>query len=187
MRELDGSGRSVARSIQLALDASGIHPAAIDYVSAHGNSLPDYDSAETAGLKLVFAAKEGPVGQYSLDFLDKAAAEPAFGAAYKDDVLKNVVSYEDNVKAVLAKVALGEADGGIVYTSDISGGDGAKVGRLEIPDALNVIASYPIAAVKASENPELAQAFIDLVLSPEGQERLEKYNFIPVGQSAGSQ
>jgi 3-oxoacyl-[acyl-carrier-protein] synthase II len=54
MRELDGSGRSVARSIQLALDASGIHPAAIDYVSAHGNSLPDYDSAETAGLKLVF-------------------------------------------------------------------------------------------------------------------------------------
>jgi molybdate transport system substrate-binding protein len=82
---------------------------------------------------------------------------------------------------------LGEADGGIVYSSDLSGRYDAKVGRLEIPEALNVIASYPIAAVKASKNPELAQAFIDLVLSPEGQERLEKYNFIPVGQSTGSQ
>jgi molybdate transport system substrate-binding protein len=140
-----------------------------------------------AGLKLVFAAQEVPVGQYSLDFLDKAAAEPAFGSAYQDDVLKNVVSYEDNVKAVLAKVALGEADAGIVYTSDISGRDGAKVGRLEIPDALNVIAAYPIAPVKASKNPELAQDFIDLVLSPEGQERLAKFNFIPVAETTGSQ
>ena len=71
--------------------------------------------------KLVLAAKEVPVGQYSLDFLDKAVADTAFGATFKDDVLKNVVSYEDNVKAVLTKVALGEADAGIVYLSDISG------------------------------------------------------------------
>ena len=131
-------------------------------------------------LKLVFAAQEVPVGEYSLDFLDKAAADPAFGATYQDDVLKNVVSYEENVKAVLTKVALGEADAGIVYTSDISGKDAGKVGRLDIPDALNVIAPYPIAPAKESENPKLAQAFIDLVLSQEGQDILAKYNFIPV-------
>jgi molybdate transport system substrate-binding protein len=131
------------------------------------------------GLKLVFAAQEVPVGQYSLDFLEKASADPAFGPAYQEEVLANVVSYEDNVKAVLAKVALGEADAGIVYTSDISGEDGEKVGRLDIPAALNVIAAYPIAPVITSENAELAQAFIDLVLSPEGQEILAKYNFIP--------
>ncbi len=95
-------------------------------------------------------------------------------------MLKNVVSYEDNVKAVLTKVALGEADAGIVYTSDISGQDAGKVGWLDIPDALNVIASYPIAPVKDSKNPELAQAFIDFVLSQEGQDILAKYNFIPV-------
>jgi molybdate transport system substrate-binding protein len=131
------------------------------------------------GLKLVLAAKDVPVGQYSLEFLNKAIADPAFGSAYQEAVLKNVVSYEDNVKAVLAKVVLGEADAGIVYTSDISREEAGKVSRLDIPDALNVIATYPIAPVKSSQNPELAQAFIDLVLSPEGQDILAKYNFIP--------
>ena len=132
------------------------------------------------GLKLVFAAKEVPVGQYSQDFLDKASADPAFGSTYQADVLANVVSYEDNVKAVLAKVALGEADGGIVYSSDISGGDAYKVGRLDIPDALNVIATYPIALVKGAHNPDQGQAFIDFVLSAQGQAVLAKYNFIPI-------
>jgi molybdate transport system substrate-binding protein len=132
------------------------------------------------GLKLVFAAKDVPVGQYALEFLNKAMADPSLGSVYRNAVLNNVVSYEDNVKAVLAKVTLGEADAGIVYTSDISGEDGGKVGQLEIPDALNVIASYPIAPVEASKNQELAQAFIDLVLSPDGQDLLAKYNFIPI-------
>ncbi len=132
------------------------------------------------GLKLVLAAKEVPVGGYSLEFLDKASSNQDFGTAFKEDVLANVVSYEDNVKAVLTKVALGEADAGIVYTSDISGKDASKVGRLDIPDALNVSAFYPIALIKDSKNPEMAQAFIDLVLSQDGQELLAKYNFIPV-------
>ncbi len=133
-----------------------------------------------AGLKIVLAAKEVPVGQYALDFLDNASIDPAFGVNFKEEVLNNVVSYEDNVKAVLAKVALGEVDAGIIYTSDISGADGEKVGRLDIPDTLNVIASYPIAAVRESKNAVLSQAFLDLVLSAEGQAVLAKYNFIPV-------
>ncbi len=132
------------------------------------------------GLKLVFAAKDVPVGQYSLEFLTKAITDPAFGPAYQAAVLKNVVSYEDNVKAVLAKVALGEADAGIVYTSDISGEDANMVGRLDIPDTLNVIATYPIAMIKTSQHLQLAQAFIDLVLSSEGQDILAKNNFIPI-------
>lgn len=132
------------------------------------------------GLKLILASREVPVGQYSLDFLDKTSVDPSFSAAFKDDVLKNVVSYEDNVKAVLTKVALGEADAGIVYISDISGQDTTKVSWIDIPDALNVIVSYPIAPVKDSKNPELAQAFIELVGSQEGQAILAKYNFVPV-------
>jgi molybdate transport system substrate-binding protein len=136
------------------------------------------------GLKLVFAAKDVPVGQYTLQFLNQAKDDPAFGSSYQDAVIKNVVSYEDNVKAVLAKVALGEADAGIVYTSDISGADANNVGQLDIPDALNVIATYPIAPVKASKNPELAQAFIEVVLSAQGQDILAKYNFIPAASPA---
>ncbi len=134
------------------------------------------------GLKLILAAKEVPVGQYSLDFLDKAIQDTAFGATFKDDVLKNVVSYEENVKAVFSKVALGEADAGIVYTSDVTGDGADKVSRLDIPESLNTIASYPIATLNDSANADLAKAFVEFVLSQPGQDILAKYGFIPAAQ-----
>ncbi len=131
------------------------------------------------GLKLDLADKSVPAGQYSLDFLDKAIQDSAYGPAFKDEVLKNVVSYEDNVKAVFTKVALGEVDAGIVYVTDITPDGADKVGRLDIPDELNTIANYPIAPLSASKNADLAKALVDLVLSPAGQGILEKHGFIP--------
>lgn len=130
------------------------------------------------GLKVVLAAAEVPVGQYALDFLDKASQNPAFGAGFKDAVLANVVSYEENVRAVFTKVALGEADAGIVYSSDITGAGAADVGQLDIPDALNTLATYPLAPVKDSGQPALAADFVSLVLSAEGQAVLAEYGFI---------
>ncbi len=135
-----------------------------------------------SGVRVVFAATEVPVGQYSLDFLDKAVEDASLGSAFEDAVLANVVSYEENVRAVLSKVVLGEADAGIVYASDLSGDSADQVGRIDIPDALNTIATYPIAVVGDSAHSELAQAFIDLVLSPEGQDVLAKYGFIKAVQ-----
>ena len=134
------------------------------------------------GLKLVLAAKEVPVGQYSLDFLEKAGQVPLFGPSFPQSVLKNVVSYEENVRSVLNKVALGEADAGIVYSSDVSGEAASKVGQLNIPDELNVIASYPIAVIKDSQHTPQAQAFVALVLSPTGQEILAKHGFLPAAR-----
>ncbi len=131
------------------------------------------------GLRLVLAATEVPVGQYSLDFLDKASADAAFGAGYKDAVLANVVSYEENVRAVLTKVVLGEADAGIVYTSDVSGEAAGQVDRLDIPDEFNTIATYPIAPLNDSPQAEAAQAFVDFVLSAPGQEILGQHGFVP--------
>jgi molybdate transport system substrate-binding protein len=93
-------------------------------------------------------------------------------------VLKNVVSFEENVKAVYTKIALGEADAGIVWISDITPDGAGQVGSLDIPEALNVIAAYPMAAISDSKHPDLAIAFIDLVLSPAGQQVLQKYHFI---------
>lgn len=130
------------------------------------------------GLKLDLADKAVPVGQYSLEFLDKAVKDAAFGASFKDDVLKNVVSYEENVKAVLTKVQLGEADAGIVYVTDITLAAADKVEKLDIPDALNTIATYPLAPVADSKNADLAKAFTAMVLAPEGQAVLAKYGFI---------
>jgi molybdate transport system substrate-binding protein len=131
------------------------------------------------GLKLDLADKSVPVGQYSLDFLDKTAKDPGFDPAFKAAVLKNVVSYEQDVKSVLAKVSLGEADAGIVYTTDITSSAAEKVSRLDIPDALNTVAVYPLAPIKDSANGALAQAFVDLVLSPDGQKIMAKHGFIP--------
>ncbi len=138
------------------------------------------------GLKLILAAKEVPVGQYALDFLTKAITDTAFSPTYMDEVLKNVVSYEDNVKAVLTKISLGEGDAGIVYTSDISGESADRVGRLDIPDNLNTVATYPIAVVNDSAAPKQAQAFVDYVLGPAGQEVLTRYGFIPVSPAAAA-
>jgi molybdate transport system substrate-binding protein len=139
-----------------------------------------------AGLKLDLADQSVPVGQYSLDFLDKAIADPAFDPQFKDNVLKNVVSYEINVKAVLIKVALGEADAGIVYVTDITADAAEKVGRLDIPDALNTIATYPIALISDSKNADLARAFVELILSPEGQLVMKNYGFIPAADGSSS-
>jgi molybdate transport system substrate-binding protein len=133
-----------------------------------------------AGLKLDLADPSVPVGQYTVSFLDKAIEAPEFEPHFKEDVLDNVVSYEDNVKAVVTKVSLGEADAGIVYVTDITADAADKVDKLDIPDALNTIATYPIAPISNSKNPDLARAFVALVLSPQGQGVMAKYGFIPV-------
>ena len=139
------------------------------------------------GVKLDLAAKEVPAGQYALAFLDTAAADPAFGTAFKADTLKNVVSYEENVKAVLSKVVLGEADAGIVYVSDIAGDAAAKVGRLDIPDQLNTIADYPIAPINDSQHSAAAEQFVAYVLSPDAQAILAEHGFMAATDDAGDQ
>jgi molybdate transport system substrate-binding protein len=128
------------------------------------------------GLKIVLAAEEVPVGKYALQVLDKL--DTAIGAGYKADVLANVVSYENDVKQVVAKVQLGEADAGIVYLSDTVAASDLK--KIEIPAENNVIAKYPIAALIESENSDLAQTYIAYVLSPDGQAILQKWGFLPV-------
>ncbi|MBN1537638.1 MAG: molybdate ABC transporter substrate-binding protein [Anaerolineales bacterium] len=137
-------------------------------------------------LKLVLAAAEVPVGQYTENFLDKAVENPAYGPTFKDDVLKNVVSYEDNVKSVATKVSLGEADAGIVYLTDITAPVAEKVDSISIPEEVNVIATYPIAPVADSAYPEEAQMFVDFVLSAEGQATLASFNFLPAPDKSSS-
>lgn len=133
------------------------------------------------GTVIVLAAEEVPAGQYALEFLGKASDAAGFGSTFRDDVLANVVSYEENVRSVLNKVALGEADAGIVYTSDAVSEPG--VTTIAIPDALNVLAEYPIAALNDSAHGEDAAGFVAFVLGPEGQDILARHGFgTPSGQ-----
>jgi molybdate transport system substrate-binding protein len=127
------------------------------------------------GIKLVLAAEEVPVGRYARQALESMNTQ--FGAGFRDKVLGNVVSNEDNVRQVVAKVQLGEADAGLVYTSDAVAATALRT--IEIPADLNVIAKYPIAPLARSENAGLAKAFIDYVLSADGQAILQKWGFAP--------
>jgi molybdate transport system substrate-binding protein len=93
-------------------------------------------------------------------------------------VAANVVSEEEDVRDVLAKVALGEADAGIVYVSDaVAAGDQVHV--VDIPDEVNVIATYPVAVLVGGDE-ALGSAFVAYLLSEEGQALLESYGFQPV-------
>ncbi len=141
-------------------------------------NLNDLVDLARPGVKIILADESVPVGTYSINFLDKASMAEGFGISFKDNVLRNVVSYENNVKSVLAKVALNEADAGIVYFSDISVDAGRKVGTIDIPNDFNTIATYPIAPVAASKNLETANLFINFVLSAQGQKILEGFNFV---------
>jgi molybdate transport system substrate-binding protein len=135
------------------------------------------DLART-GLKLVLADATVPAGKYARQILDKMSQDANFGANFSTNVLANVVSNETDVKQVVAKIQLGEADAGIVYVSDSVATPDLKT--IEIPTNYNVVAKYPIAALTNVLQPELASEFIAYVLSPEGQAILKKWGFTPV-------
>ncbi|HEX8862501.1 MAG TPA: molybdate ABC transporter substrate-binding protein [Actinomycetes bacterium] len=117
-------------------------------------------------LKVVLAAPDVPAGKY---------AQQALGAQH---VTVKPVSLEDNVKAVVTKVSLGEADAGIVYVTDVTAG-GDKVEGVDIPDSQNVPATYPIAVLKGSSHQAQAQSFMNMVLSDQGQQVLKSFGFLP--------
>lgn len=139
-----------------------------------------------AGLKIVIGAEAVPVGKYTRQMLEQLSAQPGFGKDFGARVLANVASYEENVKGVVAKVQLGEADAGLVYRSDATGPSAVQLSTLDIPEAANVIAIYPIAVTAVSANPTLAAGFIDLVESAEGQAALQQAGFMAVGSPAGA-
>jgi len=131
------------------------------------------------GLKIVMGTKDVPVGDYALQIIDKLGNESAYGPDYRAAVLANVISQETNVNYVVTKVALGEADVGFAYISDITEDLADKVDKIEIPDEFNVIAEYPMAIMQESKHPAESQEFLDLVRSDRGKGVLERYGFAP--------
>ena len=131
------------------------------------------------GAKIDVADASVPVGKYTLQMLDQMSTDPAYGPEFKKDFLANVVSQEENVKSVVSKIRLGEADAGVVYLTDVTAEAAKDVQTLNVPDSVNLIASYPIAVVAKSPQAMLAEKFEDFVLSDQGQEILHDFNFIP--------
>jgi len=130
------------------------------------------------GLKLVLEDKSVPAGAYSLQILANLSKDPTYGSDFSTKVLANVVSNETDVKEVVAKMQLGEADAGIVYVTDAIAAPTLKT--IAIPTNFNVVAKYPIAALTNAPQPVLAAAFVAYVLSTDGQAIMQKWGFTPV-------
>jgi molybdate transport system substrate-binding protein len=140
----------------------------LEIVVAAGNPTGITGLADLAkpGLIYITAAPTVPAGKYALQILASAG------------VKVTPKSLETDVKSVVSKIELGEADAGIVYVTDVKAA-GSKVTGVPIPDSVNVIATYPIVSVKGAKNPNLANAFVAYVLSAEGQATLQSFGFLP--------
>jgi len=135
-------------------------------VTAPGNpkgirSLADLAQKE---LRVLLCGPEVPAGRYAREALGRAK------------VIVQPVSDEPSVNAVVSKVQLGEADAGIVYVTDAASA-GAKVGSVAIPDAQNVVATYPIAVLTTGSNRTVGEQFVAFVMSSGGQEILHAAGF----------
>ncbi len=135
------------------------------------------------GIKIVIGTKDVPVGDYAMQIINKLGNDSTYGQDYKTKVLANIISQETNVNYVVTKVALGEADAGFAYVSDVTEELAAKVDKIDIPDEYNVIAEYPMGSLKESNYPAEAEEFMNLVKSEKGRAILEKYGFAPVMQT----
>ena len=123
------------------------------------------------GVKLVLATKGVPAGDY--------AREALANADVGTEAEANVVSNEQDDKSLVQKIVLGEADAGIVYVTDLTSDVEADLHPVTIPKGQNVIATYPIAAVAGGEHADVAEAFVDYVTGPEGQNTLHRFHFLP--------
>lgn len=137
------------------------------------------------GIRLLTAVPGVPVRVYTDMLLERLAADPAFGESYPAAVLANIVSEEQNVRQVAAKIALGEADAGIVYISDVTPEIADDVLAFPIPDAVNALVSYPIALIADAPERSAARLFMRYVLSRAGQQVLACWNFVPVRTTSG--
>ncbi len=176
------------KQMQVVIDGGRIDPPAQLFASNrlvivvpadNPANVTNLGSLSQPGLRLVTAVTGVPVRQYTDDMLTTLAADPNYGPDYQQAVYASIVSEEDTVRLVAAKVALGEADAAVVYKTDVTPDITADVKQIPVPDEYNVLATYPIGLINDAPGPELGQAFIDFILEEQGQAILEKWGFGP--------
>jgi molybdate transport system substrate-binding protein len=131
-----------------------------------------------SGMKVVLAAPTVPVGSYVRATFAKLSGTTGYPADFPAAVERNVVSNELDVKAVVTKISLNEADEGVVYGTDVTPTVAPKLNVFPFPPAFAPDIEYPIAALKGASNAKGARAFIDFVLSADGRRLLKARGFI---------
>lgn len=135
--------------------------------------------AELAGdrVRIVAAGDGVPITKYAAELISNLASEPGYPPGFASAYAANVVSNEDNVRAVLAKVELGEADAAIVYATDATAS--SDVAPVAVPARANVAVSYAGVVVAASAYPDSAEGFLEWLSGPHGQAILAGLGFLP--------
>jgi len=130
-----------------------------------------------AGVKVIAAGDAVPITKYANQLIGNLAKLPGYPANYVAAYDANVASKEENVSGIVAKVATGQGDAGIVYVTDTN--TNKDVATVDVPPDANVIATYAGVVVKPSPNPEAAQAFLSWFAGPDGQAILSSFGFLP--------
>jgi molybdate transport system substrate-binding protein len=129
------------------------------------------------GIKVIAAGDAVPITKYAGQLVANLARQSGYPADFVAAYSANIASKEDNVKAVVAKIELGEGDAGIVYVTDAKAS--TKVATIDVPAGANVPAAYAGVVVKASPNPAAAEAFLDWFAGPDGRAILASFGFLP--------
>ena len=149
----------------------------------------DARSLGDPGMRVALAHAAVPVGRYTREMLTNLESEPGFPEDFAERVMANVVSEEPNVRRVAQKVALGDADMGVVYHTDaVSPAIAPSVRLAPVPAEANVAARYPVVLLKDGREPEAASRFVEYLLSGPGQGTLAGHGFVPIpGAAVGIQ
>ena len=162
-------------NLQKTIDSGAVTPPAVVFAKNRleiavekGNpkKIKSLADLQKSGLVVVLCADQVPCGKYAAQSLAMAG------------VTINPSSKEENAKATLSKVSIGEADASIVYVTDVKASKGTTSG-VKIADKQNVVATYPMGVVKESQNATAAKAWVQYVTSKDGQKTLRKFGFLP--------
>ena len=162
-------------NLQKTIDSGAVTPPAVVFArnrleiaveKGNPKKIKSLADLQKSGLVVVLCADQVPCGKYAAQSLAMAG------------VTINPSSKEENAKATLSKVSIGEADASIVYVTDVKASKGTTSG-VKIADKQNVIATYPMGVVKESQNATAAKAWVQYVTSKDGQKTLRKFGFLP--------
>jgi molybdate transport system substrate-binding protein len=128
-------------------------------------------------VRVVAAGEEVPITGYATELVENLAREPGYPADFAAAYAANIVTREDNVKAVVAKIELGEGDAGVVYVTDAAASDAVSI--VDVPTTADVAATYAGVVVKATRQPDAARAFLAWLAGPDGQAILSEFGFLP--------
>ncbi len=131
-------------------------------------------------LLLAIGNPQVPIGRYTRQLFSDLAEDSGYGAELVTRINRNIVSEENRVKAIVAKLLLGEADAGIVYQSDLAASSAARLTAIPLPEKHSILVVYPVARVQGAQTG--TERFADYLFSSAAQSVFAQHGFAQGGE-----